>query len=141
MSLLQFDTGPVPAVTTLTQLVTDNDAADANIQIQLGPSSPWRHVHRGREVVKPGSHPLLNSTHLTAAKYAHCIDFRNRTDGLDAAALDELKGVAKQTQVLMLAAIAEGLHRRLFEEKKRVEALSETRLRRCVVQQGRPPCR
>jgi hypothetical protein len=54
--------------------------------------------------------------------------FRTRTEGLDAAALDELKGVAIQTQVLALAAVAEGLHRRLFEETKRVPSLSDNKI-------------
>jgi hypothetical protein len=58
--------------------------------------------------VKPGSYPLLNSTYLTAPRYAHWIDFRTRTDGLDAAARDELKGVTIQTQVLTLASNRRG---------------------------------
>src|ERR1700733_8795336 len=51
------------------------------------------------------------------------IDVRKRTSGLDVAAIAVLDGVAIGAQVLTLAAVAEGLHRKLFDEKKRVPAL------------------
>lgn len=116
------------AVTTLTSLVTDNDAADVNLHIKISPTSSWRAVHRRQEAVNQGGRSLLDTDHLTAAKFAHWIDFRARTDGLDAAALDELDGVAIQTQVLALAAVAEGLHRRLFDGKRRIPGLSNNKI-------------
>jgi hypothetical protein len=51
------------------------------------------------------------------------IDVRKRTSGLDVAAIAVLDGVAIEAQVLTLAAIAEGLCRKPFDEKKRVPAL------------------
>jgi len=45
--------------------------------------------------------------------------------------LDELPGVAIQTQVLTLVAVAEGLHRRLFGAKgRRVKGLSDSKIAR-----------
>jgi hypothetical protein len=129
VTLGDLDSGVINAVTTLTQLATHNDADDAHIQVQVGAGSPWRDVHRGRESVKAGSHPLLTSDHLTAERFATWIDFRRETQGLDAAVLDELPGVAIQTQVLTLGSVAEGLHRRLFGEgEKRVDALSNKKM-------------
>jgi hypothetical protein len=51
------------------------------------------------------------------------IHVRKRTSGKDVAAIAVLGGVAIGARVLTLAAIAEGLHRRLFDEKKRVPVL------------------
>ena len=71
-------------------------------------------------------HPGCRDTKATACfpterpshpeRFARWIDLPAVSDGLDAAALDELKGAAIQTQVLNLTAIAEGLHRRLFSD-------------------------
>ena len=51
------------------------------------------------------------------------IDVRKRTSSLDVAAIAVLDGVAIEAQVLTLAAVAEDLHRKPFDEKKRVPAL------------------
>ena len=51
------------------------------------------------------------------------IDVRKRASGLDVAAIAVLDGVAIEAQVLTLAAVAEDLHRKPFDEKKRVPAL------------------
>ena len=124
MTFRKLDSGVINAVTTLTQLATMDDAADTDVQVQLEDGGPWREVHRGREPVEDASHPLLGAQHLTAERFATWIDFRRETQGLDAAVLDDLPGVAIQTHVLTLGSVAEGLHRRLFGKgKKRVEAL------------------
>jgi hypothetical protein len=130
MPLHTLDTGVLNAVTTLARLATRNDATAASIRVKLGPESPWREVYRARGTVDTGiARLLLDTTHLTAARFARWIDFRKHSDGLDAAALDELEGAAVQTHVLALAAIAEGLHRRLFgEAKRRVKGLSNNKI-------------
>lgn len=120
-----LDSGVINAVTTLTQLATMNDATDAVVQVRIETEGAWRTVDRGHQSVDGSSHPLLGTQHLTAEKFARWIDFRGKTQGLDAAVLDELPGVAIQTQVLTLGSVAEGLHRRLFgEDEKRVKGLS-----------------
>ena len=129
MPLNTLDTGVLNAVTTLTRLATRNDAMDAGIRVKLGPESPWREVHRASNAVNAGRGRLLDTTHLMAARFARWIDFRKHSDGLDAAALDELEGAAVHTQVLALVAITEGLHRRLFgEAKRRVKVLSNNKI-------------
>ncbi|QLL08997.1 HEPN domain-containing protein [Mycobacterium vicinigordonae] len=124
-----LDSGVINAVTTLTQLTTMNDATDADVQVRIEPKGAWRTVDRGRQSVNDSSHPLLDTQHLTAEKFAKWIDFRGTTQGLDAAVLDELPGVAIQTHVLTLGSVAEGLHRRLFgEDEKRVKGLSSKKI-------------
>ena len=76
------------------------------------------------------SHELLSASPLSAGQYARWIDFRRRSDSLDAAAIDDLSGVAIQTAVLTLSAVAEGLHRRLFDGKARMPAYSAADLKR-----------
>lgn len=111
-------------ITTLTSLATKNDAVDCDLEVRINADGAWRQAHRERGMAEAGSHPLLDTIHLTAERFATWIDLRKRTDGLDAAVLDELRGAAIQTQVLTLGSVAEGLHRRLFDEKKRIPSLS-----------------
>ncbi|MBN3458981.1 hypothetical protein JNN96_33620 [Mycobacterium sp. DSM 3803] len=129
MKFTELDSGVVNAVTTLTQLATMNDAADTSLQVQLEDHGPWRDVHRDRESARDTRRPLLDTRHLTAKMFATWIDFRRETQGLDAAVLDDLPGVAIQTHVLTLGSVAEGLHRRLFgENEKRVKSLSDSKI-------------
>ena len=129
LPLSVMDTGVINAVTTLTQLVTHRDAVDSTLEVRIGPESQWLSVYRGHDEVTRGGHPLINTSYLTAQRLARWIDFREQADGLDAAALDELQGVAIQTQLLALVAVAEGLHRRLFgTDKKRVPGLSNSKI-------------
>lgn len=72
----------------------------------------------------------MDAAEVTADQFAAWIDFRAVTDGLDAGALDTLEGIAIQTQVLAQAAIAEGLCRRIFSEKRRFPSLRPGDLRR-----------
>jgi len=124
-----LDSGVINAVTTLTSLTTMEDATDANVQVRIEPQGAWWTVDRGENSVNDSRHPLISTEHLTAEKLATWIDFRRQTQGLDAAVLDDLPGVAIQTHVLTLGSVAEGLHRRLFgEREKRVEGLSNSRL-------------
>lgn len=123
MTFREFEPRVLSPITTLTSLVTDNPADVGGLHVRLADDGPWRKVYEGEEPIGRTSHPLLNTTHLTADRFAKWIDLRKRTYGLDAAAIAVLEGVAIQTEVLTLAAIAEGLHRRLFDKKKRVPAL------------------
>jgi hypothetical protein len=115
-------------ITTLYSLITANPAAQRDLEVRLDADCAWMPVYEG--VLDPGGHGhnLLPTKHLTPERFARWIDLRPMSDGLDAAALDELKGVTIQTQVLALSAIAEGLHRKLFSDParaKRVPAVSK----------------
>ena len=123
-----LDVQVVNPIITLYSLVTDNPTDQRDTEVRLDADSPWMPVYEG--IRDPGrqGHDLLPTKHLTPERFARWIDLRAVSDGLDAAALDELKGAAIQTQVLNLTAIAEGLHRRLFSdsaEARRVPAVSK----------------
>jgi hypothetical protein len=116
-------------IATLASLVTDNatDVGGLNVRIETG--GPWRKVYSAEPPLGRASHPLLPSFHLRADRFASWIDLRKRTYGLDAAAIDVLDGIAVETEVLTRSAVAEGLHRKLFEDKKRVPPLSPNDLK------------
>lgn len=124
MAVRDFDRRVLSPVATLASLVTDTPAGASNLSVRLTADSPWREVRRAEEPVPTKPYDLLEPSHLRADRFARWIDFRQRSDALDAAVIDNLGGVAIQTAVLTLSAVAEGLHRRLFDEKKRVPALS-----------------
>ena len=124
-TLRQLEYRVLNSITTLTSLVTRGPAVELNLQVKVDVDSAWRDVHRGEKPVESESDTLLDTTHLTAERFANWIDLRARTDALDAAAIDELDGVAIQTEVLTLGAIAEGLHHRLFDEKKRIPEFTD----------------
>ncbi|OBI14919.1 hypothetical protein A5712_29790 [Mycobacterium sp. E2327] len=129
MTLRDLDRWVLSPITTLSALVTGNPAAQAGLRVRTTADSPWRMVYQEQDPVGSGHHELLDASHLTAERFASWIDLRKRTDALDAAAIDKLDGVAIQTEVLTLAAVAEGLHWRLFDGKKRVPALSDSDLK------------
>jgi hypothetical protein len=115
-------------ITTLYSLVTANPTRQRDLEVRLDADSPWMPVYEGTHDSADHGHNLLPTKHLTPERFARWIDLRPVSDGLDAAALDELKGVTIQTQVLALSAIAEGLHRKLFSDPakaKRVPAVSK----------------
>ncbi|WNG82392.1 hypothetical protein C6A86_001400 [Mycobacterium sp. ITM-2016-00316] len=108
---------------TLASIVSANPTGTTDLHVRLVAESPWRKVFEDDESTSRGRHELLDSTHLTAERFARWIDFRAVSGALDAAAIDS-GHTTIQTEVLTLAAVAEGLHRRLFDKKKRVPALS-----------------
>jgi hypothetical protein len=124
MTIKDFEAHVLSPVRTLASIVTFNPTGTGELFIRLNAGSPWREVHRQDESVPRGSHELLGTSHLTAVRFAHWIDFRRRSGALDAAAIDDFRGASIHTEVLTLSAVAEGLHRRLFDEKKRVPSLS-----------------
>ena len=125
-----FDMRVIHPVTTLAELATNGDAVDDEIYVRRNSTSPWLPAVRERDPVSLGRHPLLPTNSITAQHFTAWIDCRTETDGLDAAAIDELKGVAIQTQVLAQVAVAEGLHRRLFgDSKRRVPGLSNGKIK------------
>lgn len=129
LTIADFDRWVLNPVETLALLVTTNPAESADLQVRLAADSPWLKVYREEQPARKGSRELLGAEHLTPERYARWIDFRRVSDGLDAAALDDLSGVAIQTTVLALASVAEGLHRRLYPASKRIPALSSADLR------------
>jgi hypothetical protein len=129
MTVSEFDRWVLHPIETLASLVTSNRAEAANLYVCLTADSPWQRVYRQEQSVPTGSHELLDADHLTPERCARWIDFRRISDGLDAAAIDDLKGVAIQTEVLTLASVAEGLHRRLYQDGKRILALSAADLK------------
>jgi hypothetical protein len=128
MTIKGFDQRVLSPAATLASIVTANASGTNDFYVRLESNSRWREVHRKDESVPRGTHELLGSTHLTAERFARWIDFRIRSGALDAAAVDGTHG-AIETEVLTLSAVAEGLHRALFGERKRVPALSKDDLR------------
>jgi hypothetical protein len=123
LTFREVDRAVLSPITTLASLVTDNPAAVGGLHVRLAGDGLWRKVYEAEEPTGRTSHPLLNTTHLTADSFAKWIDVRKRTSSLDVAAIAVLDGVAIETQVLTLAAVAEGLCRKPFDDKKRVPAL------------------
>jgi hypothetical protein len=126
-TLNHFDVQVMNPIITLFSLVTDNSTDHRDTQVRLEAGSSWLPVHEGIGDIPGQGHDLLATKHLTPDRFAQWIDVRAASDGLDAAVLDKLDGVAIQTHVLALAAIAEGLHSKLFSDAakaKRVPAVS-----------------
>ncbi|MBO0881241.1 MAG: hypothetical protein J2P17_13010 [Mycobacterium sp.] len=124
LTFRQVDSAVLSPITTLASLATDNPTDVGDLHVRLADDGPWRKVYAPEEPIGRTSYPLLN-THLTADRFAKWIDVRKRTLGLDAAAIAVLDGMAIEAQVLTLVAGAEGLHRKLFDDKKRVPALEQ----------------
>lgn len=129
MSIVDFDRSVLHPIETLATLLTYSRAEAVDLSVRKSPDGPWLPVHRHEQAAPTGHHELFDASHLTPQRCALWIDFRRRSNGLDAVAVDDLRGIAIQTAVLTLAAVAEGLHRRLYPDKKRVPALSRTDLR------------
>jgi ApeA N-terminal domain 1 len=129
LTVRDFDRWVLSPIATLASLLTANRAEAVHLHVRLTDASPWRKVYREEESAPSTSHELLDASHLGADRCTRWIDFRKRSDALDAAAIDKLDGVAIQAAVLTFAAVAEGLHRRLFEDTKRVPALSPADLK------------
>ena len=130
VTISDIDRWVLHPIDTLASLVIAHPAETVDLRVRLTPESPWRKVNRGEQPVPTGSHELLDASYLSSDRCARWIDFRRRSNGLDAAAIDDLRGVAIQTAVLTLAAVAEGLHRRLYPDEKRVAALSRGDLKK-----------
>ena len=125
LTVKDFDRRVLSPIRTLASIVTSNPAETSDLYVRRTSEAPERKVHDPEASIAPrGRHELLSAGHLTAQRFARWIDFRGSSDALDAAAIDESSGVTIQTEVLTLAAVAEGLHRRLFDDKKRIPALS-----------------
>jgi hypothetical protein len=93
LTFREADPTVLSPITTLASLVTDNPEDFGGLHVQLAADGPWRKVYGPEEPIGPTSHPLLNTTHLTAVRFAKWIDFRKRTRGLDAAAITALDGI------------------------------------------------
>ncbi|RIS51807.1 HEPN domain-containing protein [Mycobacteroides abscessus] len=124
LTIRELDWQVLSPVATLVSLVTHNPTGAVRLQVRRTEQSPWMTVHRKESAPSERSHELLPARLISPQQYAAWIDFRRTTDGLDAAAIDQLTGVAIQTEVLALAAIAEGLHQRIYDADKRIPALS-----------------
>lgn len=129
MSVLQFDRAVLHPIETLATLLTSHPAEAVELAVRQSPAGPWLPVNRPEQPAPTGHHELFDASYLSPQRCAVWIDFRRRSNGLDAVAVDDLTGVAIQTAVLTLSSVAEGLHRRLYPDKKRVAALSRTDLR------------
>jgi hypothetical protein len=131
MSVRDFDRWVIGPVEALAGLVTGTPAYAIDVHVRRTDDEPWQKIHRAdqRDVSDSGSE-LLDAGHLTAERFARWIDFRSDSDGLDAAVIDNLDNVAIQTKVLAFAAVAEGLHQRLYPKRKRVPALSHADLKK-----------
>lgn len=125
LTIKDFGRWVLSPIATLASIFTSNPADDRDLYDRLGAESPWRRVHRPNESEFPRARrELLSTSHLSSERFARWIDFRKRSGALDAAAIDSFRGVSIQTEVLTLAAVAEGLHRRIFDGRKRVPTIS-----------------
>ena len=127
-TLHSFESEVLNPVTTLASLATQRDTEAIDVHVKIQPDATWLPVHSRRRGVRESHAPLVSTQLLDAVAFARWIDLRVRTDGLDAAVVDRLDGVAIQTQVLALASVAEGLHHRLIGETRRVASLGARRL-------------
>jgi ApeA N-terminal domain 1 len=125
LTIKDFGRWVLSPIATLASIITSNPADDIDLYARLRAESPWRQVHRPDESELPRARrELLSTSHLSSERFVRWIDFRKRSGALDAAAIDDFQGVSIQTEVLTLAAVAEGLHRRIFDGRKRVPAIS-----------------
>lgn len=128
-SVLDYDRSVLHPIETLATLLTSDPAGTVELSVRQSTDGPWLRVHRHEEPTPTGHHELFDASYLTPERCALWIDFRQRSNGLDAVVVDDFSGVALQTAVLTLASVAEGLHRRLYRDKRRIPALSKSDLR------------
>jgi hypothetical protein len=127
-TLNHLDMQVINPIITLYSLVTGDSTDQRDPEVRLDADSAWMRVYQGMRDPGQRGHDLLAANLLTPDRFARWIDLRTKSDGLEAAALDELNGAVIQIQVLALAAIAEGLHRKLFSDTakaRRVPAVSK----------------
>jgi len=125
LTIKDFGRWVLSPIATLASIITSNPADGIDLYARLRAESPWRQVHRPDESELPRARrELLSTSHLSSERFVRWIDLRKRSGALDAAAIDDFQGVSIQTEVLTLAAVAEGLHRRIFDGRKCVPAIS-----------------
>ncbi|WP_079261814.1 HEPN domain-containing protein [Mycobacteroides abscessus] len=125
-TIRELDWQALSPVASLVSLATHNPTGAIQLRVRRTEKSPWMAVHRRESAPTARSHELLPARLISPQQYAAWIDFQRITDGLDTAAIDRLPGVAIQTEVLALAAIAEGLHQRIYDADSRIPALSRS---------------
>jgi hypothetical protein len=109
LTIKDFGRWVLSPIATLASIITSNPADDIDLYARLRAESPWRQVHRPDESELPRARrELLSTSHLSSERFVRWIDFRKRSGALDAAAIDDFQGVSIQTEVLTLAAVAEG---------------------------------
>jgi hypothetical protein len=82
LTFREVDPTVLNPITTLTSLVTDNSADVGGLHVRLDADGPWRKVYAAEAPLGRTSHPLLDTAHLTADRFASWIDLRKLTYGL-----------------------------------------------------------
>lgn len=137
MTLRECDSLVISPVLTLTRLAFDVDLGIGPTQLRVDPAtSPWISVltkRRSLEPVRRTKLPtdlLLPKSVLGIDNFATWIALSVDLDGLAAVVAHPPKGVAIQAKALTMAAVTEGLHRRLFSGTKRFQSLGPAQRRK-----------
>ncbi|MEU2258476.1 HEPN domain-containing protein [Nocardia xishanensis] len=131
LTLDEIDIGILTPCVALTALTTAQPAELGHQKVQLSAAGEWLNLYAHRRPAEQRGAPLMHTVVLNSATFAHWITQARPLDGLDTAVTDSLDHVAVQTQVLTMASIAEGLHRRLYpNHQKRIPTLTNSRCKR-----------
>lgn len=117
----------VTPLTTLLTLATDTDCPPVAVQVATGPDQPWLTVHHSglraaAGEMLPTHKQLLPLAALGLDRVATWLDAAEKLGPLPpvVAATAAGPGRTLETQLLELTTVAEGLHRRLFPESRRL---------------------
>jgi hypothetical protein len=116
----RFENRVVLGCLSLAQLALDQDFTARDTHVRINDGDPWLTLHGPGSNTPPNEftyHSLLRRDELTVERFAKWIPFHDTLDGLDSVASRPVEGFL-QTQVLVLTALVEGLHRRMPETFK-----------------------
>jgi hypothetical protein len=122
-TLRRLETRVVLGCLTLAQLALDQDFAARDTQVRINDDDLWLTVLGSGANTPPNEFDydtLLLRDELTIERFAKWIPFNDTLDGLASVASRPIEGFL-QSEVLVVAALLEGLHRRLpkvFEQSK-----------------------
>ncbi len=117
----------VTPLATLLTLATDTDCPPVAVEIATGAEQPWLTVHHSglraaAEEVRPTYKQLLPLEALGLDRVATWLGAVEKLGPLPAAVAAAVAGQGRtlETQLLELSTVAEGLHRRLFPDSRRL---------------------
>jgi hypothetical protein len=122
-TMMQLETRVVGGCLTLAQLALDQDFDARDMHVRIDAGDPWLSVLGPGANTPPNEFApdtLLLRDELTIERFAKWIPFNDTLDGLASVASRPIDGLL-QSEVLVVTALLEGLHRRLpnvFEQSK-----------------------
>ncbi len=122
-TLRRLKTLVVSGCLALAELALDQDFAARDTHVRINDGDSWLSVHGPGDDAPPNeldANTLLSREELTVERFAKWIPFNDALDGLASVAARPIKAPL-QTQVLVVAPLVEGLHRRMpetFEQSK-----------------------